>query len=118
MTTIERSSASENLAHFSDAQRDFIRLRAADDLRHGRPATLRFRNGVELSAVLKTFDKDRSDDLEGSLALDLQHVATKSEVARSIAGRLGLQFDAPPISLDEAVAMELKSLADRKLARV
>jgi hypothetical protein len=111
--TTDPINPSEALAHMTPAQLDFIRLRAAEDLHQGRPATLRFRNGVELISVLQSFRHDQHDDVEGCMSLDLQHVGTKAEVARSIAGRLGLHFDAQTPNLDEAIEMARAAMEQR-----
>ena len=105
-------SKSERLAHFNDAQREFIKLRAARDLRLGNPAVLSFINGVSLIDVLKSFATDRRPDPEGTFELDMLD-ALHCETASSLAGRLKLAFDPPLLTLDEITAMDLAALSAR-----
>lgn len=110
ISPIKVSSPSEHLAHLAESQKDFIRVRAANDLRLGNKPMLVLPNGVTLLAVLQTYAFDRREDPDGSFGLGLEHTGLRSEVARTIAGRLGLKFDGPRPTFEQNIEGHRRSM--------
>lgn len=81
---------------FSEADRLNILERAVADHVAGRAARLKFQNGQTLEGVLLTFRHDRRSCGLG-LELGLSQDAYRSEVAATLAGRFGMQFDPPQV---------------------
>lgn len=91
MTTTKPTAIAVTLG---EADRLNVLGRAVNDHVAGRAPRLKFQNGQTLEGVLSTFRHDRrSCDLGPELGLSQE--AYRSEVAATLAGRLGIRFDPP-----------------------
>ena len=113
-SSIAAISPAEQLAHWSLPQKEFVKTRAAEDLRTSGATPLTFKKGVTLAMVLNTFATDSRDDAETSFALNIGHVGTHSECAKSLAERLGLRIGYQSLTTDEGDQIVHASRAARR----